>query len=114
MPLGFTKLGKNGKKMDLDLKKTLYGLCQSPRVFQKYTPLKLEGCGLAQSKFDPCLFIGPEVICDVYVDDLIFWAEEAPKINKVPTKLHDLDVDFEQGVNAVGHLRVTQLLVILK
>ncbi len=35
--------------------------------------------GLAQSKFDSCLFIGPEVICVDYVDDLIFWAKEVQR-----------------------------------
>jgi hypothetical protein len=33
-------------------------------------------CGLKQSKFDPCLFIGPNVMCIVYVDDLIFWSRD--------------------------------------
>ncbi len=39
--------------------------------FWKYIIEKLEACGLKQSKFDPFLFIGPDVICIVYVDDLI-------------------------------------------
>ena len=59
MPMGFAQYGKNGKKMCLKLNKTLYGLCQSPRAFWKYITVKLEACGLEQSKFDPCLFIGP-------------------------------------------------------
>ena len=39
--------------------------------FWKYIIEKLEACGLKQSKFDPFLFIGPDVMCIVYVDDLI-------------------------------------------
>ncbi len=70
--MGFAQYGKNGKKKCLKLKKTLYELRQSPRAFWKYITVKLEQCGLEQSKFDPCLFIGPDVICVVYVDDLIF------------------------------------------
>ncbi len=72
MPMGFAQYGKNGNKMCLKLKKTLYGLRQSPRAFWKYITVKLQECGLEQLKFDPCLFIGPDVICVVYVDDLIF------------------------------------------
>ena len=72
MPLGFNELSKNGKKQVLRLKKTLYGLRQSPRAFWKYMTAKIKQVGLKQSKFDPCLFIGPDVICVVYVDDLIF------------------------------------------
>ena len=33
MPLGFPQYDKNGKKMCLKLKKTFYGLRQSPRAF---------------------------------------------------------------------------------
>lgn len=71
MPLGFNAKSKNGKRQVLKLNKTLYGLRQSPRAFWKYITEKLETCGLEQSKFDPCLFIGPDVMCIVYVDDLI-------------------------------------------
>jgi len=39
--------------------------------FWKYITEKLEACGLKQSKFDPFLFIGPDVMCIVYVDDFI-------------------------------------------
>ena len=70
MPLGFAQYLKDGTKKCLKLKKTLYGLRQSPRAFWKYITQKLETCGLEQSKFDPCLFVGEKVICVVYVDDL--------------------------------------------
>ncbi len=72
MPLGFNTKSKNGKRQVLKLNKTLYGLRQSPRAIWKYITKKLESCGLKQSRFDPCLFIGLDVMCIVYVDDLIF------------------------------------------
>ena len=81
MPMGFAQYGKNGKNMCLKLNKTLYGLRQSPRALWKYITVKLEACGFEQSKFDLCLFIGPDVICVVYVDDLIFWSKDVPQIN---------------------------------
>ena len=65
MPLGFNIKSKNGKQQVLKLNKTLYGLCQSPRAFWKYITKKLESCRLKQSKFDPCLFIGPDGMCIV-------------------------------------------------
>jgi hypothetical protein len=77
-PMGFAQYGKNGKKMSLKLNKTLYRLHQSARVFWKYITAKLEACGLEQSKFDPCLFIRPDVICVVYVDDLFFRSKDVP------------------------------------
>eukprot|EP00804_Cyclotella_cryptica_P017057 CCRYP_003306-RA/>CCRYP_003306-RA protein AED:0.08 eAED:-0.00 QI:0/-1/0/1/-1/0/1/0/182 len=57
----------------LKLKKTLYGLRQSPRAFWLYLTEKMNLCGMEQATFDPCLFIGAEVMCICYVDDLIFW-----------------------------------------
>jgi hypothetical protein len=47
MPMGFTQYGKNGKKC-LKLKKTLYGLRQSPRAFWRYIMVKLKQCDLEQ------------------------------------------------------------------
>jgi hypothetical protein len=58
MPLGFSQHSKDGTRKVLKLKKTLYGLCQSPRAFWKYITEKLKACELEQSKFDPCLFVG--------------------------------------------------------
>jgi hypothetical protein len=52
MPCGFEKKGKV-----LKLRKTLYGLHQSPRAFWKYMVEKMEKCNMPQSSLDPCLFI---------------------------------------------------------
>ena len=106
MPLGFNVKSKNGKRQVLKLKKTLYGLRQSPRAFWKYMTEKLEKVGLKQSKFDPCLFIGTDVICVVYVDDLIFWSRDEAKIDKVGLELCKLGVALEQEEDAAGFLGV--------
>ena len=57
MPCGFKKSGKV-----LNVKKTLYGLRQSPRAFWLYLTKKMEACGMEQSTLDPSLFIGEKVI----------------------------------------------------
>jgi hypothetical protein len=106
MPLGFNVKSKNGKRQVLRLKKTLYGLWQSPRAFWKYMTEKLEQVGLNQSKFDPCLFIGPDVICVVYVDDLIFWLWDLAYIDRVTFELCKLGVALEQEEDAAGFLGV--------
>jgi hypothetical protein len=98
MPLGFNSKSKNGKRQVLKLNKTLYGLCQSPRAFWKYITKKLEKCGLKQSKFNPCLFVGPNVMCIVYVDDLIFWSRDVANIDKVAMELCKLGVALEQKI----------------
>ena len=61
----------NGDEV-LKLKRTLYSLKQSPRYFFEYFTERLLRQGLTASKFDPCLFIGTNVICMVYIDNLIF------------------------------------------
>ena len=87
------------------MKKTLYG--QSPRAFWKYITKKLKTCGLEQSKFDPCLFVGTKVICVVYVDDHIFWSKDTLAINDSAMQLRELGMDLEQKDDAAGFLGVT-------
>jgi hypothetical protein len=86
---------------------SLYGLCQSPRAFWKYITVKLEEYGLEQLKFDRCLFIGPDAIWVVYINDIIFWSKEVPLIIRVAMELCELGVDLEQEGNAAGFLRIT-------
>ena len=57
MPKGFRQEGKC-----LRLRRTLYGLRKSPRVFWKHLAEKIEICGLKQSQLYPCLFVGERVI----------------------------------------------------
>ena len=99
MPLGFAQYSKDGTKKCLKLK--------SSRAFWKYITKKLETCGLEQSKFDPCLFVGTKVICIVYVDDLIFWSKDTLAINDSAMQLRELGMDLEQEDDAEGFLGVT-------
>jgi hypothetical protein len=45
------------------LRKSLYGLAQSPRNYFLYTRYKLIKMGFVQSEADPCLFISSDIIC---------------------------------------------------
>ncbi len=65
---------------------------------------KFKKCGLKQSKFNPCLFIGPNVMCIVYFDDLIFWSHDVANIDTV--ELCKLGVVLEQEDDAAGFLGV--------
>ena len=102
MPKGFEQKGKV-----LKLRKTLYGLRQSPRAFWQYLTEKLEANGMKQSELDPCLFIGEKVICIVYVDDLLFWARDEADINDLAYGLRDVGVDLEEEHDAAGFLGVS-------
>ncbi len=63
-------------------------------------------CGMEQSTFDPCLFIGAKVMCICYVDDLIFWALDESDINKLADQLISTGVALEQESDAAGFLGV--------
>ena len=69
MSLGFRK-----KDKCLKLKKTLYGLHQSPRMFWNYLTKAMNDVGMVTSQFDPCMFIGDRVIVVAFVDDILFWS----------------------------------------
>ena len=102
MPRGFTQTGKV-----LKLKKSLYGLRQSPRNFFLHLKSKLEACGFRQSDADACLFISDTVICLVYVDDTLFFATDQSHIDTVLNKLRDIhDMELEEEDDVAGFLGV--------
>ena len=72
-PQGFVKAGEEG--LVCKLNKSLYGLKQSPRCWNKVFDEYMHSIGYQQSCADPCVYIkhaGAAVsICAVYVDDLI-------------------------------------------
>ena len=66
----------------------------------------MEKIGLKQSKHDPCLYIGDNIICVTYVDDLLFWSKDDSKIESTISELKSLGVDLEKESNASGYLGV--------
>ena len=101
MPLGFRKHGKV-----LKLKKTLYGLRQSPHSFWKYLTKAMKACGMEVSKIDPCLFVGEKVLSICYVDDILFWAKDEADINELAMALRAEGLLLEQEDDAAGFLGV--------
>ena len=102
MPRGFSEPGKV-----LKLKKSLYGLKQSPINFFTFISAKLEAAGFqAQTEVDPCLFISDKVICLVYVDDTLFFSPKQEYIDEAITKLRDSGVTVEVEDDVAGFLGV--------
>ena len=99
--------GNNCKNKVLRLKKTFYGLLQSPRDFWKYMTSKIEFCGLVQSKMYPCLFIGKKVMDIISVEYILFWAVNVNGIHEIAMKLRKQGVDLEQEDDAADFLGVT-------
>jgi hypothetical protein len=91
MPRGFYQPGKV-----LKLKRSLYGLRQSPRNFFQHLKAKLESIGFeANDNINPCLFILDKVICLVYVNNTLFFSPKEEFINEVIDKLSKSDLDLE-------------------
>ena len=101
MPQGFQQQGKC-----LRLRRTLYGLRQSPRAFWKYLVEKMESCGMKQSSLDPCLFVGDRVTAVAWVDDLLFWSKDEKYIHELAIKLRAAGVDLKEEDDAAGFLGV--------
>jgi Reverse transcriptase (RNA-dependent DNA polymerase) len=97
MPRGFSQQGKV-----LRLKKSLYGLKQSPRNFFQHLKSKLESIGFeAATDVDSCLFISDKVICLCYVDDTLLFSPEQKWIDEAIDKLKntaDLSIEIEDDV----------------
>jgi hypothetical protein len=82
MPKSFGKTG-----IVLKLRKSLYGLKQSPRNFFHHLRGKLHDVGPTSSTSDPCLFISDKVIALLYVDDTLFFSPKQEYIDEILLKL---------------------------
>jgi hypothetical protein len=102
MPRGFAEHGQV-----LKLKRSLYGLKQSPRNFFLFLKSKLEAAGFTnQEEIDPCLFLSDKCICLVYVDDTLFYSPKAEYIEEAIAKLKELGMELEVEDSVAGFLGV--------
>ena len=63
---------RSGDDKILKLKKSLYGLKQSPHTFYQHLSKSLQNRGWTVSAIDPCLFMKNNMMCVIYVDNTIF------------------------------------------
>ena len=102
-PRGFPLVGNKVLK----LCRCLYGLKQAPRNWFNHLKTQLKKCDLKQSNLDPCLFLGKDVICLVYVDDCLLYAPKEEYIDSLLNKLKvDCELDLNVEDNVAGFLGV--------
>jgi hypothetical protein len=102
MPRGFGQPGKV-----LRLKKSLYGLKQSPRNFFQHLKSQLESAGFTSTtEIDPCLFVSDKVICLVYVDDTLFFSPEEKYIDEAIARIKNSGLELEIEEDVAGFLGV--------
>ena len=73
-PEGFVRRGVNGEPLVLRLRKSLYGLCQSPKLWHETLIEVLRKHGFQQAAADQCVLFnsGTGVIIAMHVDDILF------------------------------------------
>ena len=101
MPRMFSTPGKVWK-----LKKSIYGLKQSPRNYFLHLKEKLERLGFTQSNADPCLFISTTVICLVYVDDALLVYKDQSAVDDLTKRMKDEKMLFNVESDVAGYLGV--------
>ena len=102
MPKGHTIDGKV-----LKLKKSLYGLRQSPRNFYQHLRTKLESIGFeCQTDVDPCLFVSDKVICVIHVDDTLLVSPDKKHIEDTIEALRKAGMKLEVEDDMAGFLGV--------
>lgn len=105
-PRGHIRVGPNGERLVLKLKKAVYGLKQSPRCFFRHLRHHLEAHGARQSAEDPCLFIGKSIVIVVYVDDLLMFAKDESEFDRLISALKDAGIAIRREGTAEGFLGV--------
>ena len=101
-PAGFQRDGD----LVLKLKKSVYGLRQSPQNFFKYLSDHLGAQGLLPSELDPCLFVGKSMVVVVYVDDLLIYAKTTSEIDSLISRLRAAGICIRHEATAKGFLGV--------
>ena len=90
----------------LKLRRSLYGLRQSPKNFYDHLKERLESIGFRQSKCDSCLFLKGDVTCLVYVDDCLFFSRTKELLDDTLTDLKDADMELSREDDVAGFLGV--------
>ena len=87
-PEGFRKAGPKGEKLVCQMKRSLYGLKQSPRNWNQVIDAWLTDYGLTASSADPCVYVkrsdgksGSLMIVMLWVDDLTICGNNAAEID---------------------------------
>jgi hypothetical protein len=101
LPKGFKQPGKV-----LRLKKSIYGLRQSPRNWFLHLKEKFAKVGFKQSEYDACLFVSDRVICSVYVDDTLFFSPRQEYTDEMIVKLEASGLSLEAEDDIAGFLGV--------
>jgi hypothetical protein len=84
----------------LELKKSLYSLSVTPKLWYEHLRERLLARGFKASSFDPCLFYRNNVAIAVYVDDLIMISKETKILGAIVAELQNEFTVKDEGTLA--------------
>ena len=86
-PPGYAEKGK--ENLVCKLKRSLYGLKQSPRCWNQRFTAYLQGLGFERCESDYCVFVkkDPLILITVYVDDLVLMTENSLQMQQLKSDL---------------------------
>ena len=93
----------------LKLRKSFYGLQQSPLAWFDTLSTGLRARGFHPSEIDPCLFLASGIICIIYVDDCLFVTKEQGRIDDVIASLQtEFDLEPETDVSTFLGIKISK------
>jgi hypothetical protein len=92
MPRGFQSA--NGPGHCLRLRRSLYGLRRSPKLFSETALEAFLKLGFTQSKFDPCLLYKKGMMIVIYVDDCGIGAADPKDIDRLVDDLRAMGFEL--------------------
>jgi hypothetical protein len=97
------------KQYALRLLRNMYGLKQAGHNWYKYLQDELTAMGFRQSKVDKCLFIRPDCILLLYVDDCLVFSPEKSVLESVLSQLgNKFRITIEDEVSTYLGLEVSR------
>lgn len=79
---------ENGSNLVCRLNKAVYGLKQAGRQWNKKLDKFLIDIGFTKSQCDPCVYIKPNLIIAIYVDDFLIFYLDSVKLDEIRKQLH--------------------------
>ncbi|THG96936.1 hypothetical protein EW145_g7692 [Phellinidium pouzarii] len=95
-PLGFAEPGKEHQVLKLN--KSIYGLKQSGRVWNKTFDRELKSIGFTRLRSDPCIYFrydkGGKSIIGLHVDDLAMFVDHDDQVTRLVSEMEGKDIEL--------------------
>jgi Reverse transcriptase (RNA-dependent DNA polymerase) len=88
--------GINSKLLCLKLNKSLYEMCEAPKLWSDWLAKGLSKAGFSPSHEDPVIYYGRGMAIAVYVDDVLFFGPCKAEMEKVITELQTSGFNLKQ------------------